>query len=73
MAHVKHIFILDDWRRDQYRWFQNGYKPAIPKQSPKVKKYYFNVINTDGTSSKEFQKIMYHLLDNPNLFNTIYW
>ena len=67
MAGIKYLFILGDWRCDQYRWFQNGYK-SIPKQSPKVKKYYFNVMNTDGSSSKEFQKIVYHLLDNPNLF-----
>ena len=67
MTGVKYLFILGDWRCDQYRWFQNGYK-SIPKQSPKVKKYYFNVMNTDGSNSKEFQKIVYHLLDNPNLF-----
>ena len=37
----------DDWRCDQYRWFQNGRK-KIPKNDPVLVKTYFVCVNTNG-------------------------
>ena len=58
------IIISDDWRCDQYRWFQNGCK-SLPKQDPKVKKYYFNMLQPNNSSSNEFLQIFF--LDNPTV------
>lgn len=47
---IKFLFV-DDWKCDQYRWFQNAMKD-IPSSNPVFKKrYYVNVI-PDGKSSK---------------------
>ena len=68
-THMQYIIIshfTDDWQCDHYRWFQNGCK-QLPKVEPKVKKYYFNIMQPDNTNSNEFQKIVYQLLDSPSL------
>ena len=57
---------IDDWRCDQYRWRQNGHK-ALPSKDPKIKKYYFIAVTPDGTNSG-FQKIVFHLPENRDLF-----
>jgi len=51
---------LDDWRCDQCRWRQNGHKEI-------VNKYYFIAATTNGTS-KDFQKIVFYLPENPDLY-----
>lgn len=58
--------LIGDWRCDQYRWKQNGHK-EIPSKNPKVKKYYFDVVTPDGTN-RGFQKTVFHLPENQNLF-----
>ncbi|XP_065896214.1 uncharacterized protein [Dysidea avara] len=55
-----------DWRCDQYRWYQNGCK-LLPASEHKVKKYYFNIAKADNSHSNKFQRIAYHLLDNPGV------
>ena len=57
---------IDDWRCDQYRWRQNGHK-ALPSKDPKIKKYYFIAVTPDGTNSG-FQKMVFHLPENQDLF-----
>ena len=57
---------IDDWRCDQNRWRQNGHK-ALPSKDPKIKKYYFIAVTPDGTNSS-FQKMVFHLPENQDLF-----
>ena len=67
MADVTSFYVhLDDWRCDQYRWRQNGHK-AIPSKDPKVKKYYFIAV-TPGGNNSGFQKIVFYLPENQDLF-----
>ena len=49
-----------------YRWRQNGHK-AIPSKDPKVKKYYFIAV-TPGGNNSGFQKIVFYLPENQDLF-----
>ena len=41
----------DDWKCDQYRWFQNAIK-EIPANDPIFKKRYYLNVTPDGKSSK---------------------
>ena len=67
MADVTSFYVcLDDWRCDQYRWRQNGHK-AIPSKDPKIKKYYFIAV-TPGGNNSGFQKIVFYLPENRDLF-----
>ena len=66
--------ISDDWRCDQYRWIHNGCK-LLPKSNPKVRKFYFKIQKCKSSEADdnehrkvEFERIAYHLLDNPNIF-----
>jgi hypothetical protein len=55
----------EDWRCDQYRWFQNGMK-YIPKNKPTMKKYYFNTVTSNGPS-KDFQRLAFQLLTDSSV------
>ena len=55
------IIIVDDWRVDGYRWYQNGTK-TIPKHDPKVRKIHFVTVLPTG-NDKRFKRLAYFLLD----------
>lgn len=52
----------NDWRCDQYRWF-NGGVTKLPRHKPVLKKHYFYVDLEEG-HSKEFQRHAYQLIGN---------
>ena len=52
----------DDWRCDQYRWFNNGVT-GLPKRNPIIKKHYF-LTDTSYGPSKEFTRVAYMLCDS---------
>ena len=60
------FLLIGDWRCDQYRWKQYGHK-AILSKDPKVNKYYFTVVTPDGTN-RGFQKVVFYLPRNQDLF-----
>lgn len=41
------FYFVDDWKADQYRWYQNGTK-LLPATMPIVKKVYDVNINDKG-------------------------
>ena len=61
---------VDDWRCDQYRWFNNAVK-KLPSKHPTVKKTYFICDTADGPCS-DFKKHSYELL-SPNGFTLIHY
>ena len=61
---------VEDWRCDQYRWFNNGVK-ELPKSHPTIKKTYFICDTPDGTCSA-FKKYSYELL-LPNGYTLIHY
>ena len=54
-------FVVDDWRVDGYRWYQNGTK-RIPNSDPKVKKIHFSLSLPSGNTIL-FKKCAVFLLD----------
>ena len=54
------LYFADDWRSDQYRWYNSGVR-SLPKKNPKVKKSYFQLHTPEGPSN-EFVKHAYQLL-----------
>ena len=52
-----------DRKQEVYNWWPK----AIPSKNPGVKKYYFDVVTPDGTN-RGFQKIVFHLPGNQDLF-----
>ena len=56
------LIFLDDWKCDQYRWFQNGAK-QLPKKSPVVRKLYFVSVTPDGNNNL-FRRNSYRLLED---------
>ena len=57
-----HNLCAGDWRCDQYRWHNEGVT-KLPRNNPKFKKLYFS-IDTGGTTSKNFQRHGYQLLNS---------
>lgn len=58
------LYLLDDWRCDQYRWSQNGRK-RIPKKDPVLIKTYFVNVALEG-SNVNFRRHAYTLIDDVN-------
>jgi hypothetical protein len=52
-----HVFCLDDWRADGYRWKQNGYS-LIHNKDKEYQKIHFK-INTGSGLSSAFLKFVY--------------
>ena len=61
---------VEDWRCDQYRWFNNAVKKILSKHSI-VKKTYFICDTADGPCS-DFKKHSYELL-SPHGFTLIHY
>lgn len=68
-SHQAFLFSADDqplkknnWRCDQYRWF-NGGVTKLPRHKPVLKKHYFYVDLEEG-HLKEFQRHAYQLIGN---------
>ena len=59
---ILYNFIADDWKADQYRWFQNGSK-KLPTSNPLVKKVYFVNVTPKGHNPL-FKRITYQLIDD---------
>ena len=59
---INYYFVLiDDWRVDGYRWYQNGTKP-IPNSKPLYKKIHFVIVLESGRDLR-FKKHAYFLMD----------
>ena len=56
------IIILDDWKLDQYRWFQNGCK-KLPKSDPVLEKRYF-IADTPEGRNPGFKQHAFTLLES---------
>ena len=65
------ILILEDWRCDQYRWFQNGDK-KLPTSQPIVRKKYFIADTPEGRNSG-FKRHSYTLLDSSKLSTLVHY
>ena len=52
--------LADDWKCDQYGWFQNGAK-KVPSKSPVVCKVYHVSVTPNG--NKLFRRISYSLIE----------
>ena len=51
---------VEDWRCDQYRWYQNGRK-KLPRKDPIVQKTYFVSVTPNGNNT-DFKRNTYSLL-----------
>lgn len=56
------LCFADDWKADQYRWYQNGTK-LLPASMPVVKKIYAVNVNDKG-KNLDFKRSTYTLLDD---------
>ena len=54
----------EDWKSDQYRWYQNGTK-KLPGGGAVVKKVHYICVTPHG-KDKSFKRLAYSLLDNTN-------
>ena len=63
--------ILEDWRCDQYRWFQNGDKKLSTSQ-PIIRKKYFIADTSEGRNSG-FKCHSYTLLDSSKLLTLVHY
>ena len=61
---------VEDWKCDQYRWFNNGVR-ELPKSQPRIRKTYFICDTMKGTCP-DFKKNSYELLP-PNGFTLIHY
>lgn len=62
---------IDDWKCDQYRWFQNAMKD-IPANDPVFKKRYYLNVTPDGKSS-EFVRHSYTPLNKKENYVLIHY
>ena len=62
------ILILDDWKVDGYRWYQNGSK-LLPNGDPVVRKVHFSIVLKSGRDLR-FKRHAYFLL-NPTKKNKV--
>ena len=62
---------IDDWKCDQFRWFQNAMKD-IPASNPLYKKRYYLNVTPEGKSSK-FVRHSYVPLDKKENFVLIHY
>lgn len=51
--------LLDDWKSDHYRWFNQGVT-ALPRKAPKLEKCYYS-IDTPTEVKSDFQRHVYKL------------
>ena len=65
------VLFVDDWKCDQYRWFQNGSK-RIPKSGSVVQKIYYVCVTPNGNNAT-FKRLAYSLLDDTNNFSLIHY
>ena len=63
--------ILEDWRCDQYRWFQNGDK-KLPTSQPIIRNKYFIADTSEGRNSG-FKRHSYALLDSSKLSTLVHY
>ena len=54
--------MIDDWKCDQYRWYQNGTK-KLPKKNPVLRKVYYVSVTPEGNNNL-FRRNTYSLLAN---------
>jgi len=65
------VLSIDDWKCDQYRWFQNESK-ELPKHAPVVQKIYYVCI-TPKKNDPTFKQLAYSLLNDTNNFTLIHY
>ena len=63
--------ILEDWRCDQYRWFQNDNK-KLPTSQPIIHKKYFIADTSKGRNSG-FKHHSYTLLESSKLSTLVHY
>ena len=61
----------EDWKSDQYRWYQNGTK-KLPGGGPVVKKVHYICVTPHG-KDKSFKRLAYSLLDNTNNLTLVHY
>ena len=61
----------EDWKSDQYRWYQNGTK-KLPDGGPVVKKVHYVCVTLHG-KDKSFKRLAYSLLDNTNNLTLVHY
>ena len=67
-----YCYTTDDWKADQYRWFQNGIK-KIPAADPVFKKKYYVTVTPKGKDSTFVREAYFPWTKNKTLFSSITW
>ena len=73
---IRHILwhyfnFVDDWKADQYRWYQNETK-LLPSGMPVVIKVYAVNVNDKG-KNVNFKRLSYTLIDNSSILMLIHY
>lgn len=65
------VLPIDDWKCDQYRWYNNG-SHKLPRSKPRVKKVFYKIDLPDGPSGV-FRRHAYTLMPFPNKMVLIHY